>query len=114
MNKMIEINLDKIVGRAVNTVAIGGALSATIGALGAGVYEGYTGLKVFNDGGFSVPFVAAQIGFFTPIIAYLNPNEKSRLIDRKNDEWLIAVGGAAAGIICYGVGQGIGQWLRYG
>jgi len=121
--KMTEGKLEKIVsgvGTAVKGTAIitanVGLLGATVGALGAGVYEGYTGQKIFGPET-PTPILAAGLGYGTPILATMIPdeNETYRYQRLRDDAFVGAVIcpiGPMISMALYGAGYGIGYLLK--
>jgi len=128
--EMTENKLEKIVncvciaGRGVGTAVKGtaitavvvGALGATVGALGAGVYEGYTGQKIFGAENTTM-VLAAAAGYGTPILMTIIPEKEETYSDRRgrDDAFLGAVIcpiGPAVSMALYGAGYGIGYLFK--
>ena len=113
---MTQNKLERIVdaaGRTISatmtTAVAAAALTATVGALGAGIYEGYTGQKIFGS---ETPasIRAVEIAYVTPIIAVIG----DKIIrGGNNDEALLGALmcpiGPAISLALYGMGYGIGK-----
>lgn len=111
--KMNESMLETIVGVPMKVVALGRLATATVGAFGAGVYEGCTGQKIFGAENPTV-VLAAAAGYLTPLITAFTPDREVGLIER-DEMVLTAIAfpiGAVIGVVCYGAGYAVGNLFK--
>ncbi len=104
------------------TAVITTSAIATIGAFGAGIYEGCSGQKIFGEGN-SIQIVAPAMGYTALILAGLTPQKNKStptliqqigLIDEEGfvDARMIVFFPPMVGVGLYGIGYGIGKLFQ--
>ena len=107
----IVMGVGYAVGGAFTVTVIAGLAAATLGAIGTGIYEGYTGNKIFGAEN-PTPLIAAAAGYLTPIVGVIG----SSILDsdsRGNDEAFLGalicpIGPIVSGTL-YATGYGVGK-----